>query len=177
MTEVEERLVEWAKEKFYPGWEEPSPSAVLGRLMDEGRDERRKRNSRLWRVVRKALDNLRGGAIPCKETRGVRMEIIVLDGDSTACPPDGGAGAMIERMAKSIERSRRCRELGELLDLMPRNLYVVVHHTYANCAAPVEIPRRAEEAWRAIGVSKATCFRRKGEMLQWLGVRLGLEAL
>jgi hypothetical protein len=175
---AEERLIEWAKEKFYPGWAEPSPSAVLGRMMDEGRDSRRKtQRQRMLKLLQRALDRFRVGRsnpVPCKESRGVRMEVVVLDGESTVCPPDGGIGRMIERMAASIERSHRCREVGETLDLMPRDLFLVVHHTYGNCATPREIPRQARAAWESIGVSKATYFRRKREMLAWLGERLGI---
>lgn len=174
---AEERLLEWAKDKFYPGWEEPSPSAVLGRLMDEGRDERRKRNTlrlRLLGRLERIVARLRTQQVPCKETRGVRMEIVVLGGESTVCPPDGGMGAMVERMASAIDRSHRCRQIGELLDLMPRDLFAVVHYTYGNCPNPREIPRTAAAAWGMIGISKATYFRRKREMLDWLSERLGL---
>lgn len=176
IEQAEGRLIEWARYKFYPGWEEPSPSAVLGRLMDEGRDNRRRSFKGRMRLLRMLVKRLgaRPGPIPCKETRGVRMELVVYKGKSYMCPPDGGAGKMVERMAAAIDKSHRCRQVGEMLDLMPRDLFLIVHHTYANCPNPREIPRAAEEAWTAIGISKATYFRRKRQMLEWLAERLGL---
>lgn len=177
MTETEKRLIEWGKEKFYPGWEEPSPSAVLARVMEEGRDARRKTNARRVRQLRDAAGRRERDTVPCKETRGVRMEVIQADEDGpvAVCPPDGNAARLVEKYASSIERMVRCRVLGEKLDMMPRILFLIVWHTYGNCVVPGEVPREAKEAANSIGISRATYFRRKGEMLDWLARELGLQ--
>jgi hypothetical protein len=185
-TRVEKRLIEWGEEKHYPGWDIPAPTGgALGRLIDEGKDERLKATRRKDAKFRKTLAKIgiklgrrrkSDLSMPCKESRVGRMEILTEDGESFATPPDGGLGQMVDRMAKSIERSARCRQVGECLDMMPEDMRTVVRVTYGECATPMEVPREAGEAANMMGVSERTYFRRKSEMLDWLAERLGLRS-
>lgn len=168
---AEERLLEWAHENFYPGWAEPSPSGTLAAIA--GRRPAT-RGAMADYARQRALQRQSENPVVCKETRSTRMELVTHEGDSVLCPPDGGLGAMVDRMAASIDRSRRCREVGELLAMMPRDLWGVVDVTYRSVMNPREIPREAEEAWRMLQISRATYFRRKRAMLVWLGYRLGM---
>jgi len=183
---VHERLVEWGEEKFYPGWDQARPG-VLGRMIDEGRDERVKAQRRRDAKFRRQLKRLgirvkkqRGSAsmrvVQCKESHLGRMEILTHAGESFSAVPDGGLGEMIDRMAGSIERSRRCREVGELVDLMPEDLRMVAQAAYGTCATPVDVPREDEEAAEKLRMALRTYERRKAEMLNWLAERLGLRS-
>lgn len=177
---AEQRLIEWAKEKHSPGWDIPcATGGALGRLADDGRDERMKkrkyRNRTLALERRLARKRLGLRTVPCKETAGIRMEIVTVDGDSVACPPDGGMGAMVERMAASIEMSNRCRVLGEIIEMMPLDLLSFVRATYYDCVGVNEIPRPYKEAMRMMGVEKSVYFERKAKTLEWITERLGLR--
>lgn len=175
---AEERLKEWGREKFYPGWAEPTPSAALGRMMDVGKDKRRAQARRIRQLLDRYVFFRKTNREPiaCHETRGIRMENIVIDGETTVCPPDGGMGAMVERMASAIERSHRCRAVGELLDRMPRDMFTIAYETYGNCASPRDVPNTAQGAARRIGISERTYFTRKKQMLRWLSEQLGITA-
>jgi hypothetical protein len=178
-----ERLVEWGEEKHYPGFIQASGGA-LGRLVEEGRDERlkatRRRDARFRLALRKIGIKLgrrrksdRG--MPCKETRAGRMEILTHAGQSFPFAPDGGLGGMVDRMAESIFRNRRCREIGELIDMMPNESREFVRATYGTCVAG-HVPRSAIGAAEMMEVSERTYYRRKNEALEWLAERLGLRS-
>lgn len=181
MRTAHERLIEWGIEKFYPGWDTPH-AGVLGRLIDEGRDERMKRadakfKRRLKRLGIKAKKD--GGSfrvLPCKESHVGRMDILTHRGESFPSVPDGGLGEMVDRMAGSIERSRRCRDVGELVDMMPEDMRAIVRAAYGACATPNDVPREDDEAARQLGMALRTYERRKAEMLAWLSERLGLRS-
>lgn len=179
--DAEDRLIEWGRELFYPGWDMPAPTGgAIGRLADTGRDERVKgRKSRLARAIDRLMRRSKRHAVPCKETAGVRMEIVTYGGDSVACPPDGGMGTMyglmIERMARSLERRDRCKEISELLAFMPAEGRAVVRVTYQEVAGPNEVGREGKEASRMLGIAERTYWRRKAAMLDWLEERLGLR--
>lgn len=183
MMDAEERLIEWGEELFYPGWDIPCPTGgALGRMADQGNDRRVRQRRSLFARALARIQRRKAGrrAVPCKESGGVRMEIVTVDGDSVACPPDGGMGAMYglmaERMAKSLERRDRCKEVSELLAMMPADGRAVVRVTYQEVAGPNEVGREAAEAARMLKISERTYFRRKAEMLDWLSVRLGLRS-
>ncbi len=172
---VHTRLVQWGRDKFYPGWAEPSPSAVLGRLMDEGRDER----SRRYRGRTKLMALMRriGGAgqMPCKETRGIRMELLVYQGGTVMCRPDGGMSEMVVRMAGAIERSRECREIGEVLVQLQdynQKLWHVVRETYRDAMNPSEIPRRGAGAAQLLKIAESTYWARRKKAQAWIGRRV-----
>lgn len=187
MKSAHERLVEWGEEKFYPGWEHSRPG-VLGRLIDEGRDERvkaqRRRDARFRRQLKRLgirVKKKRGGGsslrvVPCKEPHVGRMEILTHAGESFSAVPDGGLGEMVDRMAGSIERSRRCREVGELVDVMPDDLRLVVNAAYGTCATPMDVPRADAEAAEKLRMALRTYERRKADMLDWVAERLGLRS-
>lgn len=181
---LEWRLIEWGRELFYPGWDIPAPTGgALGRMADQANDHRIKgRKSLFARALarvqrRKAKASLR--TVPCKETTGIRMEIVTVDGESTACKPDGGMttmyGLMIDRMAESLARRDRCKEISELLAMMPADSRAIVRVTYQEVAGPNEVGREATEAAAMLKVSERTYYRRKAEMLDWLAVELGLR--
>lgn len=171
---AEERLEEWARNLHYPAWEIPSPPSTLQRLVDEGRDERLKKRNRRLALEKRLARRKRGfdNMVPCKETVGVRMEIVTTDGDSVACPPDGGLGRMVERMAGAIDKSNRCCEVRDLLEVMPADLRALVDVTYRNCASPRDVPRSPEASANMLGCSVRTFFRRKAEVLEWLDAQL-----
>lgn len=186
MRTAHERLIEWGEEKFYPGWD-TARSGVLGRLADEGRDERlkaqRKRDARFRRQmkrmgvrIKKRRNSAAFQVVACKESHVGRMDILTHAGESFSAVPDGGLGDMIDRMAGSIERSRRCRELGEVVDLMPEDLRAVVYATYGTCATPNDVPREDHEAAAVMRMALRTYERRKAEALAWLSERLGLRS-
>lgn len=186
MNDTEKRLMEWGRELFYPGWDMPQTTGgVLGRLMEEGNDDRVKRRRGRSKVLalQQRLSRRKTGVdrvVPCKETGGVHMEIVALDGDSVACPPDGGMGLMyglmVERMAKSLERRDRCKEVSDLLAMMPSDGRAVVRVTYQEVAGPNEVGREGGEAARMLGISERTYWSRKKAMLEWLGERLAATA-
>lgn len=173
---VHQRLKQWGRDKFYPGWAEPSPSAVLGRLMDEGRDSRLKRYR--GRVQLVALLRRAGAAlkqVPCKETRGVKMELVVHEGETVMCPPDGGVNATLARYAGAVRVSRECREVGELLvQLQDHNqkLWHVIRVTYRDAMTPAEIPRTGEGAAAMLNIAPSTYWIHRKKALSWLGRRL-----
>lgn len=179
---AEERLIEWGRELFYPGWDIPcATGGALGRMADLGNDHRvRGRKSLFARAlarIQRRKASLR--AVPCKETVGIRMEIVTVDGESTACKPDGGMttmyGLMIDRMAKSLALRDRCKEISELLAMMPADSRAVVRVTYQEVAGPNEVGREGVEAAAMLKISERTYWRRKAEMLEWLSVELGLR--
>lgn len=176
MMDAEERLEEWARNRHYPAWEMPSPISVLQRLVEEGRDERLKKQRRSQRRLRMLVGKVSKGRmldrIPCKESSGVRMEIVVVEGLATACPPDGGIGRMVERMAGAIDRSRRCREMDELFGTMAEDMRTVARVSYRDCASPRDVPRDPEASAGIIGCSLRTYFYRKKALLEWLSLRL-----
>lgn len=184
MRNAHERLVEWGEEKFYPGWDTPHQT-VLGRLVDEGRDERlkarRRKDAKFVRRMKQLgvmVKKKRGAVlqvVQCKESRVGRMEMLTHEGESFSAVPDGGLGAMVDRMAGSIERSRRCREVGEFVDLMPEDMRAIVRAAYGTCATPNDVPRVDCEAANVMGMALRTYERRKAEMLAWLSERLGLR--
>lgn len=175
--QVHHRLVQWGRDKFYPGWAEPSPSAVLGRLMDEGRDDRFKRfrnRSHVVALLRRAAGRtLR--QMPCKETRGVRMELVVHDGQTVMCPPDGGAAALVVRYEQAIIRSRECRDVGELLVKLQnydQRLWHVIRVTYRDAMRPIEIPRKGSGAAELLNIAPSTYWDRRKKAQAWIGRRL-----
>lgn len=91
---------------------------------------------------------------------------------STAQQSDGGYARMVERMAESLAKDRRCREVSEAVQLMPRALVLIVDATYRGCASKWEVPRQWESAVAISGMAQATYFRRKKQMLEWLSQQL-----
>jgi hypothetical protein len=173
---MHERLVLWGKDKFYPGWPEPTPSALLVRLMDEGRDERRKRYAGRVKTIemlkRKGV-GLR--TVQSKESQGVRMELVVLDGETTACPPDGGVQDLVKRWSRSVDVSTACREVGQQLVHLQdfsQDLWDIVRVTYRDAMNPGELPRKGWHAASLLKISERTYWTRRKQALFWLGQRV-----
>jgi hypothetical protein len=174
VSAAERRLIEWGEDKHYPGWDIPAPTGgALGRLIDEGKDERLKGTRRKDAKFRKAMSAM--GIKLGRRRKDRSMEILTHEGQSFPSVPDGGLGAMVDRMASVIERTARCRQVGALILLMGEDMRTVVRVTY-ECATPNDVPREACEAANMMGVSERTYFRRKSEMLDWLAERLGLRS-
>lgn len=170
MNTARDRLLEWAFEQFYPGWEVPTPSGAFAGMVNK---RRRKTllERLLWRRVWRSSPN----HITCKETRSTKMELIVHDGGTAMCPPDGGLGRMVDRMAASIDRSKRAAEVGECLRFMPSDLRAIVRVRYEQVVNPRELPRQDVECIRMLNIPERTYFYRKKAMLTWLGRRLGIQ--
>lgn len=173
LHQVHRRLIWWGREKFYPGWEEPTPSAVIARMIAEGRDKRRRLK---WRRIIDRQQRLR--TVPCKETRGVKMELFVHKGATMMCAPDGGCMTLLLRKMHSIERSTLCRIVGELLvELQDHNqdLWHAVRVTYRDAMNPAEIPRSGKGAAEQLSIAPSTYWLRRKEALTWLAFRLPLD--
>lgn len=181
LEEMHERMVEWGRDRHYPMFDVPLPTSALQRMVEDGRDDRIKRRGKQDRRTAKIRDalgiaRLRGkkrGALPCKESTGVRMEIVTVDGQSVACPPDGGAGAMIERMASSIERANNTREINRVLPDMPEDMLTFVRCTYV-AGHPGDVPKEWDVASAAMGCSKSAYYRRREKALTWLAEALSI---
>lgn len=89
---------------------------------------------------------------------------------------DGGMAAMIDRMADGIAKDRRCADVREACLVMPSKLLVIVDVTFRNCASGRDVPRDSSAAADMAGLSRATYFRRKREMLDWLAEELCIYA-
>lgn len=166
---AEKRLLEYCRWLQEPGVNYmPASSGALARLADEGRDSRRKA---LQRGIR-SRQGPTSREIRSKETGGVRMEIVVQDGDSVACPPDGGMGAMVDRMFYAIQRDSRCKELADLILVMPLEHSATVQCTYIGHWR--DVPRTGKAAAGLLGVSMPTYWKRKARLLAWLAERLDI---
>ena len=166
---AERRLIEYCRWLQEPGVNYmPASSGALARLADEGRDSRRK-------ALRRGIRSRQGPTsreIRSKETGGVRMEIVVHDGDSVACPPDGGMGAMVDRMFYAIQQDNRCSEIAAIVSEMPADHLTIVQCTYIGHWR--DVPRTGKAAAGMLGVSVATYWRRKSSLLGWLTERLDI---
>lgn len=141
-----ERLEEWAQNLHYPGFSTWPSENLFQRL----RTDRR---------------NAAAGA------QSSPVDVI----DGVPCRKDGGAAAMVARMAKSIDRSRRVREVAEAMQQLPEEAVVLIVATYVRYS-PREDARTAEQASLKIGISRATYFRRKERVLQLVADYLALSA-
>lgn len=162
---VHDALIEWGLEHFYPGWAEASPSSALARYAG------RRPSSRAL-ALKPYLEQEYDDPVPCHESRSARMELFVHDGDAMMCKPDGGALHGYLKLNAAIERSRRCRVLGELLDLMPRQLWNIVRVKYRDCTRPMEIPRGDVQCLGILNIPERTFYYRKRAAFIWLDTRL-----
>lgn len=181
MSTAEWRLEEWAIQLHSPGWAVPQTTGgVLGRLAEEGQDERLrsvKSRARRMRLIRGVTGRRRKGQqMPCKETRCAKVKVLVHDGEAFATTPDGGMGLMIDRMAGDIEQSNRCREMARLYEAMPLDYKSYVDATYRLCASPREVPRPWKEAARMMGTGKSAYFDRQAKVYAWLEERFESSA-
>jgi len=87
----------------------------------------------------------------------------------TAEQNDGGLGRMVDRMAASIERSRRCAEVREAFEVMPADYQMLAKVAYRDCPSYRDVPRDSAHAAATIGISLRAFFYRKKLMLEWLG--------
>jgi len=62
---------------------------------------------------------------------GMKYEIIILDGESTACKPDGGMSKLAQRRADEIRRQIRMREVNKAVRELTTKQHSVVYLTYA----------------------------------------------
>lgn len=161
---VHRRLIDWGVEHFYPGWAVPSPNGVLAQYAGRRASDRA---TALQPYLREYDD-----PVPCVETRAARMEVFVYEGDAMMCKPDGGLLRAYQRIANSIEHSRLCRVTGELLDMMPRQLWDVVRVKYRDCTRPIEIPREDHECWAILKISERSFYYRKKAYFTWLDARM-----
>lgn len=70
-------------------------------------------------------------------------------------------------VAEGMERDRRCAEVREACYRMPYKLALIVDATYRGWPSAKD-PRSWKSAVEQSGLSQATYFRRKKEMLVWL---------
>jgi len=93
-------------------------------------------------------------------------------GRRTDTQSDGGMGAMVDRMFWAIERDNRCKELADLILVMPLEHSTTVQSTYIGHWR--DVPRTGKAAAGMLGVSMATYWRRKSSLLAWLTERLDI---
>lgn len=86
---------------------------------------------------------------------------------STANQSDGGLFMLNAVHGWKIEHDRRCAEVREAYNVMPLRLKLVLEATYLNWPSPRD-PRRWEACVTLSGLSSATYFRRRKEMLEWV---------
>jgi hypothetical protein len=85
---------------------------------------------------------------------------------------DGGMGAMVDRMFYALQRDNRCKELADLILVMPLEHSATVQCTYIGHWR--DVPRTGKAAAGILGVSMATYWRRKSSLLNWLTERLDI---
>lgn len=90
--------------------------------------------------------------------------------DDTPCRPDGGVGAMIDRMYGSLKWDERCREVQDAYDAMPIAMRAIVQARYVGHWR--DTPRSHRDAADIIGLDHVTFFDQHKAMLKWLGERL-----
>lgn len=128
-------LSEWASNLHYPGFNVWPSDNVLQKLR---RDRR----------------NTASGAQPSK------FEVI----DGIPCRPDGGYADMVDRMAAALERANRVRQVSAVVAVMTQDQLVLVKVTYFRYSLREDV-LTAEQAAEKIGISRATFFRRREEVL------------
>ena len=96
-------------------------------------------------------------------------------GRRTDVQSDGGLGAMVDRMFYAIARDNRCREIAELLHVMPEDHLTTLRCTYIGHWR--DVPRTGKTAAGMMGVSAATYWRRKTKLLEWLANRLDIPQI
>lgn len=92
---------------------------------------------------------------------GFKPEII----DGVPCRPDGGVGALAERLGRDIARDNRCRDIHDLIQYLP------AHHREVMAAAFVgerrEVPRSVRSAADRLGIKRSEFCERKAALLAW----------
>lgn len=142
--DAEDRLERWARNLHYPGFNVwPSENMLQRRRLD--------RRNVAAGVQRSSMD--------------------IIDG--VPCTPDGGVGAMVDRMYMAVTRSRECREVGEWLESVPEFYRELVKTAYIRIGLREDAPT-AEQAAKRIGISRASYFRHKRKVLLSLAAYLCL---
>lgn len=85
---------------------------------------------------------------------GIRYEIIVVDGKSVQCPPDGGMSAECERAGKALSFDLQCREVEEAVASLPDGMRRVIVDTYV--VDKLEEPRSQERVADRLKLSRST---------------------
>lgn len=85
---------------------------------------------------------------------GIRYEIIVVDGKSVQCPPDGGMWAECERAGRALSFDLKCREVEEAVACLPDAMRKAIIETYV--VARKNDPRPQKEVAKRLKVSRST---------------------
>lgn len=144
MASIESRLKEWALWRLEPGLSCFPQATVQHRIMVEQEN---------------------AGA----RADGVQMQVIGEDetGPEAICPPDGGVGAMVDRMAGAIVRDRRCAEIQKAFIQMPDAYQLIVRSLYF-CEHPRDIPRSWKAAAQMIELKEHEFRAVRERMIGWL---------
>lgn len=179
---AEQRLIQWAKDQHFEPMNVFPAATSIGRMMSEVAFDDRFKRARFMRLKVRAIDRKLGlrkrarkQTVTCKSSMGVRMEIVETDGDSVACPPDGGVAALVERLAKSLFRGRENDEVRDAYAVMPAAHMLIARAAYYERARYERIPRDPDVVAAELGFSRATYFRRRAAMLDWLAGALTLR--
>ena len=146
---IESRLIEYGKSLLEPGQESYMPAATV-----------------LHRV--KVMQE-NSGARPC----GFAYDMIEVEGENVACMPDGGLGAMVERMAASIEHGRRCAEMAEAVLSLPPDYMTFVQTVYCGPSMR-DIPRKPKATMDMLKITPRAYYWRRDKLFAWLEDRLCL---
>lgn len=170
--EAEWQLKDWARSLHY-GVE--VSSTVLQHLLEEGRDERTRVLRRRGRptIPRKSRKPLTARG---KESRFAGVKWVTHDGVAFASTPDGGAGALVDRLYFASIKAQRRQRVADAVERMPDDMRHLITLGWERCASALEVPREAAETAKLLGVSMSTYHRRKREMLAWLARELGLAS-
>jgi hypothetical protein len=73
----------------------------------------------------------------------------------------------------ALARDNRCRELAELLHIMPEDHLTTLRCTYIGHWR--DVPRVGRAAAGMMGISAATYWRRKTRLLEWVTAKLDIH--
>lgn len=149
---AESRLQDWADELHYPGFSAWPSQNMLERLRTDRRN---------------AAPGVQPGdyeIIDPEEDEG---------GPSVAVVKDGGVGAMVDRMHKSIKKANDCEEVQRAVERMPDYYQTFLRATYVRYS-PREDHVTAEEAAKRLGVAERTYYRDKRRVLLYIACQLCL---
>ena len=93
-------------------------------------------------------------------------------GRRTDTQSDGGMGAMVDRMFYAIQKDNRCREIADMLHVMPEDHLTTLRCTYIGHWR--DVPRTGKAAAGMMGISTATYWRRKVRLLEWVTEALNI---
>ena len=143
------RLYEWSRTRHY---EEPNPWPA----------------SPFYKIHREQENAGAHGS-------GIKFDIIEVDGESIAVPPDGGMGEFCERHERRMHFHLRAREVASAVDMLPPDLRAVVIETYR--VSQRERPKSERVVALAMGITRIEVIKRLERAYGWLSRDLGIPAI